>query len=563
MKKILFILVTISVAFIFVFLFILQNDESSLGIIRISEKKESIVTEIVDDLRDNGEKLINKIKIEKKSEIELINRVVGKNENMILDFLNNYPQELKWVNIYFFDFTGNGEMEIVLSKHYLALGAGLPAYNYVYDQEGNLLFEFFCGSSVEIYTENNMDSFWLCSDMHWGSCNDMILHSKITRREGWEKDFLIAEWDMRRAGEEGLYYILDLSKIEDRVLWADTYNIVAETQRENNANIKEEQFKGYFPDCESIEKKELNMKGSIYPGENGIIMEIEGEGMLYYRSIHHGSEDEELTEEEYFNVLNQYEIDPIELEWHVVDGFWSKANPGEQASATIDQIGIQGRTNEETRLIHKILSSDKEEFQDFLTTDWEFSHAQEAIIITAYDFTGDGRDEIIVSKFYINNSAEISYNFVYNRNGERVLEFVGGHPLDLQIIENWGEEGIFLLYHGNHYSSHNNANIYTEIEWKEDIITEEVILMELDRREGGVEEKEEYYIFKDFTKEEEEKLWRGASGVNELTKMKEYVWEEEKLEEYKQLFDKTKTTEVSMVSVILYSDSDGGFVEYE
>lgn len=40
MKKILFILVTISVAFIFVFLFILQNDESSLGIIRISEKKK-------------------------------------------------------------------------------------------------------------------------------------------------------------------------------------------------------------------------------------------------------------------------------------------------------------------------------------------------------------------------------------------------------------------------------------------------------------------------------------------------------------------------------------------
>lgn len=289
----------------------------------------------------------------------------------------------------------------------------------------------------------------------------------------------------------------------------------------------------------------------------------EGEGMLYYRSIHHGSEDEELTEEEYFNVLNQYEIDPIELEWHVVEGFWSKANPREQASATIDQIGIQGRTNEETRLIHKILSSDKEEFQDFLTTDWEFPHTHEAIIITAYDFTGDGRDEIIVSKFYVNNSAEISYNFVYNRNGERVLEFVGGHPLDIQIIENWGEEGIFLLYHGNHYSSHNNANIYTEIKWKEDIITEEIILMELDRREGGVEEKEEYYIFKDFTKEEEEKLWRGASGVNELTKMKEYVREEEKLEEYKQLFDKTKTTEVSMVSVILYSDSDGGFVEYE
>lgn len=183
-------------------------------------------------------------------------------------------------------------------------------------------------------------------------------------------------------------------------------------------------------------------------------------------------------------------------------------------------------------------------------------------MITAYDFTGDGRDEIIVSKFYVNISAPISYNFVYNWNGEKVLEFVGGHPLDLQIIANRGEEGTFLLYHGNHYSSHNNANIYTEIKWKEDRIAEEVILMELDRREGGAEGKEEYYIFKNFTKEEEEKLWRGASGVNELTKTKEYVWEDEKLEEYRQLFEETKTTEISMISVILYSDSDGGFIEY-
>lgn len=203
--------------------------------------------------------------------------MAAQNENMILNFLNNYPQELKWVNIYFFDFTKDGEMEIVLSKEYLARGgAGLPAYNYVYDQEGNLLFEFFCGLSVEIYTQNNIDSFWLRSNMHWGSCNDMILHSKITKCENWEEDFMIAEWDMRRDSEEGLYYILDLSKIESRELWANTYDIVAEIEKGNNANINEDQFKGYFSDDVGVEKKELDMKGSIYCGENGIIMEVEG-----------------------------------------------------------------------------------------------------------------------------------------------------------------------------------------------------------------------------------------------------------------------------------------------
>ncbi|MCI8938350.1 MAG: hypothetical protein HFI44_16175 [Lachnospiraceae bacterium] len=274
MRKILYFIVIISAIAIFVFLFMLQNEESSPDIIKINEKKESIATEIVDDFRNDEEEQVNKIV--EKSEIELISKVVAKNENMILDFLNNYPQELKWVNIYLFDFTKDGEMEIVLSNEYLARGAGLPAYNYVYDQEGNLLFEFFCGSSVEIYAENNMDSFWLRSNIHWGSCNDMILHSKITKRENWEEDFMIAEWDMRRDGEEELYYVLDLSKIESQELWANTYDIVAEKEKENNANINEDQLKGYFPDDVGVEKKGLNMKGSIYCGENGIIMEVEG-----------------------------------------------------------------------------------------------------------------------------------------------------------------------------------------------------------------------------------------------------------------------------------------------
>ena len=53
---------------------------------------------------------------------------------------------------------------------------------------------------------------------------------------------------------------------------------------------------------------------------------------------------------------------------------------------------------EETELIHKILSTDKEEFEEFLTTDWEFPHEQEGIFITAYDFTGDGKDGYYIFK---------------------------------------------------------------------------------------------------------------------------------------------------------------------
>ena len=85
--------------------------------------------------------------------------------------------------------------------------------------------------------------------------------------------------------------------------------------------------------------------------------------------------------------------------------------------------------------------------------------------------------------------------------------------------------------------------------------------MELDCREGDYEGNDEYYIFKDFTKEEEEKLWYGSFGVNELTKTKAYVREDKEFEEYTQLFDKAETTGVIMIGVILYSESDNRFVE--
>lgn len=64
-------------------------------------------------------------------------------------------------------------------------------------------------------------------------------------------------------------------------------------------------------------------------------------------------------------------------------------------------MAIRGRTQEETELIHKILSEDKRKFEECLTTDGDFPYEQESIEILTYDFTGDGKEEIIVSKFYL------------------------------------------------------------------------------------------------------------------------------------------------------------------
>ena len=202
----------------------------------------------------------------------------------------------------------------------------------------------------------------------------------------------------------------------------------------------------------------------------------------------------------------------------------------EEPAVPIDQIGIQGRTEEETELIRKILSQDKKEFQSFLMADGVYPY-EEAIWISAYDFTGDGQDEILVSKYYKDMSAGLTYNYVYDQTGRRVLEFVGGD--NIQVIDGWDGDGTFLLYDRNNYfyTPHYFARIYTEIRCEDNVLTEKVILVELDRRPAGDYGKDEYYIFTNFTKEEEEKLWSGGAGVHELTETKAYVRGYKKVEE--------------------------------
>lgn len=51
------------------------------------------------------------------------------------------------------------------------------------------------------------------------------------------------------------------------------------------------------------------------------------EGMYYYRSIGKSlGEEEEITEEEFWDIRNKYETKQVELEWNLVEGFWNAEN---------------------------------------------------------------------------------------------------------------------------------------------------------------------------------------------------------------------------------------------
>ena len=50
----------------------------------------------------------------------------------------------------------------------------------------------------------------------------------------------------------------------------------------------------------------------------------EEEGMRYYRRAGISlDEEEEITEDEFMNIMDRYEAAPVELEWHLVEGFWN------------------------------------------------------------------------------------------------------------------------------------------------------------------------------------------------------------------------------------------------
>ena len=234
----------------------------------------------------------------------------------------------------------------------------------------------------------------------------------------------------------------------------------------------------------------------------------------------------------------------------------------EKEVESISQLNITGQTKEEAELIGKILSESEEELQSFLVEDWEYPHIQWWIEVSGFDFTGDGREEIIVSKCDVNQNQTISYNYVYDRDGNKLLEFIGGNLSGTYIIRGWDGDGTFLLYNCNNYAAHLTANIFTEIRWENGKLEDRVKLIEYDTRDSRqvMEGKEGYYILKDLTKEEEQKLWYGVDGMAELHKSKEYVWEDENLGEYKQLFYTEDKTEVSTKGVVLYNRRDGLFI---
>lgn len=266
-------------AVLFLLIYVFCPKEQSSG--EVYEKRGDMGFEIEDNMEsgeeDNGAE-------DSREEADRLNMVIENNQSMIEEYLKNFPAEIKWIDVSLFDFTKDGKREIVLSEEYLSGNyTGVISCNHVYDQEGNELFEFLGGSlaDMSIYADSDSMTFYLCSEIHWGSQNDTLLYSKIVKREDWEKELIIGVWDTRKEGtsdslEEG-YYIFNIPLEKEQDFLVNMYEEMIEICHDKNQNMGIGQFEEYLQSYESLEETEMDICGSIYCSQNKIIVDIDEE----------------------------------------------------------------------------------------------------------------------------------------------------------------------------------------------------------------------------------------------------------------------------------------------
>ena len=254
----------------------LKYETSSYANFSASENSENIAK-----TESTAETEIAEIE-ETKEDTNCIDIVVEKNQNMIEDYLKNFPAEMKWIQIGLFDFTKDGNPEIILSQQYVINELSVISYNYVYDQQGNELFAFPNGSlwDTDIYTSRDSMEFYISSKIHWGSQNDTFLYCKTEKQNEWKREPIIVMWDMRKAGFSDdseccpIFYI-PLEKEQD--WFCNTSDELSKLRDDETLKRSEEDLEEYTKRYENLQKNQIDIRGGIYCAEDKIIMEINEE----------------------------------------------------------------------------------------------------------------------------------------------------------------------------------------------------------------------------------------------------------------------------------------------
>lgn len=221
------------------------------------------------------------------------------------------------------------------------------------------------------------------------------------------------------------------------------------------------------------------------------------------------------------------------------------------------QLDITEITDDETECLKYIIAENREEIEEYLRSD---SRENKVIRFGSFDFTGDGIEEIIYEKGFV-DYVPFTYTYILGRNGIKLSEFAWTNldQTDIYI----SEENVYYLSYYSLVAAHNRLSLYGEIRYDGKGLEQKLLFMEWDvRYDIDIERnvKEGYSVHDDFKKEEADKLWNGREGITELSETKEDVADKNVLEEYKEKWSNIEPVRVTWLGAIIYIEEDDEFI---
>ena len=130
---------------------------------------------------------------------DIVQVIYEQNQEDISAFFEYYPDTWqRWIAFSTFDFTQDGQMELMCSYVYVETSSCL-SYNFVYDMQGNKLFEFVSGNPwyLSIYQEENELHYYIYSDLWFGANCAVDIYEEVSKTESWDVEIKYVEWDTR------------------------------------------------------------------------------------------------------------------------------------------------------------------------------------------------------------------------------------------------------------------------------------------------------------------------------------------------------------------------------
>lgn len=274
MKKIM-----ISLALILLLTACGQSEEISLlknKLMRKEEEQSGVREKII----------VEEDKREEESYKQAVAFIVQENQEMISDFLENHPADIKFFDVLFFDFTGDGQKEIILSRTFVQTLTTLD-YNYVYDISGEKVFEFITVGGFEIYEDTENKMLYLCSAGNYGTRSFIQMYGEINQGNMMEYQLEFVEWDTRdgraqNADEPEGYYIFEDFSQEEQLLMGESYESLLRVFESKEDTDNREELENYKEIFSTMESQKLEWGGAVLGEEGRIVWEVEGTQVMVF-----------------------------------------------------------------------------------------------------------------------------------------------------------------------------------------------------------------------------------------------------------------------------------------